>query len=170
MEKLTEKQAEILECIKKFIASRGYPPTVREICKIKNIASPATVQVHLNKLQDKKYIKRDPKINRTIEILDNDYFYDDDLVKVPFINKNNFIEIPSTFVRRNKDYYAYIMENDLKEKNVLKNDILIIQRQKSFNINDIVVYMDDLGVKIEIASNTSKKDIVGKVTGLYRKM
>ena len=41
MEKLTEKQAEILECIKKFIASRGYPPTVREICKIKNIASPA---------------------------------------------------------------------------------------------------------------------------------
>ena len=59
MEKLTEKQAEILECIKKFIASRGYPPTVREICKIKNIASPATVQVHLNKLQDKKYISQE---------------------------------------------------------------------------------------------------------------
>ena len=55
-------------------------------------------------------------------------------------------------------------------RHILKIDILIIQRQKSFNINDIVVYMDDLGVKIEIASNTSKKDIVGKVTGLYRKM
>ena len=45
MEKLTKKQAEILDCIKEFIAEHGFPPTVREICRIKNLSSPSTVQM-----------------------------------------------------------------------------------------------------------------------------
>ena len=62
MEKLTKKQDEILDCIKEFIADHGFPPTVREICRIKNLSSPSTVQMHLNSLVDKGYIKKD-KIN-----------------------------------------------------------------------------------------------------------
>ena len=33
MEQLTKRQEEIVEFIKKFIVSNGYPPTVREIGK-----------------------------------------------------------------------------------------------------------------------------------------
>ena len=36
MEKLTDKQENILKEVKKFIAKKGYPPTVRELCGITN--------------------------------------------------------------------------------------------------------------------------------------
>ena len=169
MVKLTEKQSEILDCIKRFIASHGYPPTVREICDIKNISSPATVQNHLNKLLEKNYIKRDYKRNRAIELLvDNEY--DNSVISVPLLNRSDFVEVPSSLVPKNKDFCAYVIESDLSAKNILKDDVLIIQRQKSFGINDIVVYMDDSDVVIKISDGKSIKNVIGKVIGLYRKI
>lgn len=172
MVKLTEKQSEILDCIKRFIASHGYPPTVREICNIKGISSPATVQVHLNKLLEKNVIKRDTKRNRAIELLvDNEYVSGyDSVIRVPLLNRNDFFEISCSFVPKNKDFCAYVMESDLSTKNILKDDVLIIQRQKSFDINDIVVYMDDSDVVIKISDGKSIKNVIGKVIGLYRKI
>ena len=52
---------------------------------------------------------------------------------------------------------------------IINNDILIIERSKSFNINDIIVYMDDADIVIGKLSD-SNKNIIGKVIGLYRKM
>ena len=49
MEKLTDRQSQILTTIKKFIAQYGYPPTVREIGKSINLSSPATIHFHLKK-------------------------------------------------------------------------------------------------------------------------
>ena len=102
MEKLTKKQDEILDCIKEFIADHGFPPTVREICRIKNLSSPSTVQMHLNSLVDKGYIKKDKIKNRTIELLvENEYINKkNSIIKVPFINndKNEFINIPSSII------------------------------------------------------------------------
>ena len=42
--------------------------------------------------------------------------------------------------------------------------------QKSFDINDIVVYMDDSDVVIKISDGKSIKNVIGKVIGLYRKI
>ena len=54
-EKLTEKQSDTLTFIKKFIAKHGYAPSVREICKGLGLSSPATVFVHIKKLEEKGY-------------------------------------------------------------------------------------------------------------------
>ena len=37
--RITDKQREILEYIKKEILNRGYPPTVRDICEAVNLKS-----------------------------------------------------------------------------------------------------------------------------------
>ena len=47
METLTKRQEQILNYIKEFMVSHGYPPTVREICHALDLSSPATVQAHL---------------------------------------------------------------------------------------------------------------------------
>ena len=52
MEKLTNKQKETLQTLKKFIAKHGYPPTVRELCKELDLNSPATIHFHLKKLAE----------------------------------------------------------------------------------------------------------------------
>ena len=74
METLTKKQELVLDFLKKSIAKNGYPPTVREICKALGLSSPATVQSHLNILEQKKYIKKGDSKNRAIELLvENEY-------------------------------------------------------------------------------------------------
>ena len=68
MEKITAKQERVLNELKKYLANKGYPPTVRELCNLTNLSSTATVQVHLDHLEEKGYIKRDRVKNRTIEL------------------------------------------------------------------------------------------------------
>ena len=44
---MTEREQEILEIIKSFIKEKGYSPTFREICRIANIKSTASVHWHI---------------------------------------------------------------------------------------------------------------------------
>ena len=63
--KITQKQSEILEYIKKEILSKGYPPTVRDICTAVELKSTSSVHAHLETLEKNGYIRRDPtKIGR----------------------------------------------------------------------------------------------------------
>ena len=56
MDKLTKRQEDIIQFIKKYIVSNGYPPTVREIGYSLGLSSPATIHSHLSNLEDKGYI------------------------------------------------------------------------------------------------------------------
>ena len=69
MEKLTQKQEVVLKELKKFMATKGYPPTVRELCALTNLNSTATIQVLLDNLVEKGYIRKEGEKNRTIELL-----------------------------------------------------------------------------------------------------
>ena len=89
MESLTERQKEVLDVIKKYIATNGYPPTVRDICRKLDLSSPATVQVHFDNLEKKGYIKKKSNMNRTLELLvENEYaIKDENIVEVPLLGK-----------------------------------------------------------------------------------
>ena len=41
--KITDKQKEILEFLKKFTLQKGYPPTVRDICEAVQLKSTSSV-------------------------------------------------------------------------------------------------------------------------------
>ena len=45
--KITDKQQEILEFIKQCILTKGYPPSVREICEAVKLKSTSSVHSHL---------------------------------------------------------------------------------------------------------------------------
>ena len=71
---LTKRQNDVLDFIKRYIAEHGYPPAIREICKGVNLSSPATVFVHMKNLEQLGYIKTTSNKFRTIEILvENEY-------------------------------------------------------------------------------------------------
>jgi len=70
MQKLSDRQQMIYDFIKSEVEVKGYPPSVREIAKAVGLASSSTVHGHLERIEKKGYIRRDPTKPRAIEILD----------------------------------------------------------------------------------------------------
>ncbi len=69
MAKLTERQRDILDAIRAAIGRKGYPPTMREIADAVGLASTDSVHYQLVKLEEKGYLRRDPRTPRAIEVV-----------------------------------------------------------------------------------------------------
>src|SRR5207245_3670795 len=67
--KLTQRQQEIFEFIKRYSARHGYPPTVRDIGKAIGLTSSSTVHAHLANLEKVGLLRRDPSRPRALELL-----------------------------------------------------------------------------------------------------
>jgi repressor LexA len=68
---LTERQEQVLEFIRKTVASRGYPPSVREIGDAVGLSSPSSVHAQLNSLVEAGAIRKDPAKPRAIVVVDD---------------------------------------------------------------------------------------------------
>jgi repressor LexA len=69
VEGLNPRQREILEFLRNHARNHAYPPTVREIGQAVGLSSSSTVQNHLNALEQKGHIRRDPTKSRTVEVV-----------------------------------------------------------------------------------------------------
>lgn len=67
---LTEKEEKVYKAIKEFITTNGYSPSIRELCKLTNLKSPASVSDYLESLKDKGYITYIPNKNRTVRMIE----------------------------------------------------------------------------------------------------
>lgn len=65
---LTSRQREVLEFVRHFILTVGYPPTVREICERFGFRSPNAGKNHLARLVSKGYLTIDPIKSRGIHL------------------------------------------------------------------------------------------------------
>lgn len=70
---ISKKQQEILDYMKSEIISRGFPPSVREICEAVNLKSTSSVHAHLEALEKNGYIRKDATKPRAIEIIDDEF-------------------------------------------------------------------------------------------------
>ena len=66
---LTPRQWRILEVIMELVESRGYPPSIRELCDAVGLASSSSVAHQLRVLEQKGYLRRDPHRPRAMEVL-----------------------------------------------------------------------------------------------------
>ena len=158
MEKLTDRQYDILQIIKKLIAKNGYPPTVREIGDEAKLSSPATIHFHLTKLVKKGYIKKGSGTNRTIEVLvDNEYLDDEDeVVKVPLLGKvtagtpieaierpDETFALPAELLGNKKEIFTLKVSGEsMINVGIYDGDILIVERQNTAKNGDTVVAMN----------------------------
>lgn len=159
MEKLTDRQKDILDTIKKCIAKNGYPPTVREIGEIVGLSSPATIHFHLTKLEEKKYLRKDSSKNRTIELLvPNEYIEKDDkVVEVPLLGRvtagnpieaiempDEFFTLPTHLIPNKKEVFTLRVSGEsMINVGIYDGDIIIVERKNTANNGDTVVAMTD---------------------------
>ena len=157
MEKLTEKQNVVLDFLKKSIATNGVPPTVREICKALNLSSPATVQVHLNTLEDKGYIKKGESKNRAIKLLVDNEYEEKEIVDVPLLGKvtagspieaiempDEYFSLPAYLIPAKKEVFTLrVQGTSMIEAGIHDGDIVIVQKQDTARNGEIVVAMTE---------------------------
>ena len=157
MEKLTERQNVVLDFLKKSIATNGVPPTVREICQALNLSSPATVQVHLNTLEDKGYIKKGESKNRAIKLLVENEYEEKEIVDVPLLGKvtagspieaiempDEYFSLPAYLIPAKKEVFTLrVQGTSMIEAGIHDGDIVIVQRQDTARNGEIVVAMTE---------------------------
>ncbi len=158
MKDLTKQQANILQIIKKAIATHGYPPTVREIGKEAGLSSPATIHFHLTKLAEKGYINKGNGLNRTIEVLvPNEYLEKDDKVlDVPLLGKvtagspieaievpDEYFSLPANLIPKKEEVFTLKVSGEsMINVGIYDGDILIVKRQNTAHNGDTVVAMN----------------------------
>ena len=70
MPRVSDTRSRILNFIRRFLDRRGYAPTVRDIARGCNISTPSVVQYHLNMLEEQGFIRRDPEVFRSIQLVE----------------------------------------------------------------------------------------------------
>ncbi len=159
MEKLTNGQSKILQVLKQLIAKNGYPPTVREIGEVAELSSPATIHFHLKKLEEKGYIKKNDKKNRTIEILvPNEYITkNDSVVDVPLLGKvtagtpieaietpDEYFSLPTNLISNKKEVFTLKVSGEsMINVGIYDGDILIVERRNTARNGETIVAMND---------------------------
>lgn len=156
-EKITPKQQEILEYIKETILKKGYPPAVREICEAVHLKSTSSVHSHLETLEEKGYIRKDPTKPRTIEIIDDCFnLTRREVVNVPLIgtvaagvpllaeqNIENYYPIPVELLPNAETFMLNVKGNSMINAGIFDGDQLIVERCSSARNGEIVVALVD---------------------------
>lgn len=154
---LTEKQKEILEYIKSEILSKGYPPSVREICTAVHLKSTSSVHAHLSSLEDKGFIRRDPTKPRTIEIIDDDFALTRrEVTNVPILGTitaglpilaqehiEDYFPIPVEFLPNAVTFMLKVRGDSMINAGIYSGDTVIVEQRSTAKNGDIVVALID---------------------------
>lgn len=162
-EALSEKQKKILDFLKQEIRTKGYPPSVREICDAVGLKSTSTVHGYLERLEKKGLIRRDPTKPRAIEILDDmTYLSKKELVNVPIVgrvtagqpilaveNIEDTFPIPTEYLHNSDVFMLSVRGESMIEAGILDGDYVLVQKQSTANNGDKVVALieDEATVK-----------------------
>src|SRR3712207_2973471 len=157
-----DKQIEIYEFIKEQIIEKGYPPSVREICKGVGLSSTSSVHGHLSKLEKKGLIRRDSTKPRTIEIL-KEPIVPKEMVNIPILGKvtagtpilaveniEDTFPISLNFIPSNKELFMLkISGESMIDAGVLDGDLAIIEKTNTAKNGEIVVALIDNEVTLK---------------------
>ena len=152
---LSTRQQEIYDFVVAYARKHGYPPTVREIGSEVGLASPSTVHVHLAKLEQAGYIKRDPTKPRALELVGLDRSAPSEAGEVrvlpllgeiaaggPLLAEQNiedYVAVPEPLSRGNDEFLLRVKGESMIEAGIMPGDFVVVHRQASASNGDVVV-------------------------------
>ncbi|HJF94595.1 MAG TPA: transcriptional repressor LexA [Lachnoclostridium phocaeense] len=161
--KISPKQQEILEFIKEQILTRGFPPSVRDICEAVHLKSTSSVHSHLETLEKNGYIRRDPTKPRAIEILDDTFnLTRREVTNVPLVgrvaagepilaqeNIENYFPIPVEMLPNNNTFMLTVKGESMINAGILDGDYVLVEEQHTASNGDMVVALIEDGATVK---------------------
>lgn len=163
MSKLSKRQQEILEFIKKEVKQKGYPPSVREIGEAVGLASSSTVHGHLARLEKKGFIRRNPTKPRAIELLEEAFSGENQAHGakgrthhfIPIVGKvtagqpitaieniEEYFPLPEKYIANDEEVFMLVVQGDsMIDAGIYDRDYVIVRKQNTADNGDIVVAM-----------------------------
>ena len=191
-----ENQQKILDFIRSEIETRGYPPSVREICAAVGLKSTSTVHAHLNALEKRGLIRRDSAKTRAMELTDGSAARGR---SVPLVGKvtaglpilavqniEEYMVLPQDMARGDDVFCLRVQGESMIDIGILSDDIIVVRAQSSAENGEVVVAMvdDEATVKrifyekerVRLQPENRAMDpiyapsaqVLGKVIALYR--
>ncbi|MCT4564028.1 MAG: transcriptional repressor LexA [Maledivibacter sp.] len=154
--KLTERQTDILGFIESEFTKKGYPPTVREICKAVGLSSTSTVHGHLTRLVKKGYLTKEDYKPRSLSSIKTDDSYmlnviNETYIQIPVVknvvdiipilaveNIETTFPVPIDFIESGTHFLLKIQDNSMLEAGILDNDYVLVKQQSFADNGDIV--------------------------------
>jgi repressor LexA len=152
---LTNRQREIYDFVVAYGRKHGYPPTVREIGAEVGLASPSTVHVHLAKLEQAGYLRRDPTKPRALELVGRDRGQRPagaDVHVLPLVgeiaagspllaeqNVEEYLGVPEPLSRGDDEFLLRVKGESMVEAGIMPGDYVIVRRQSTADDGDVVV-------------------------------
>jgi len=155
---LSKRQQAIIDFIRSEVKAKGYPPSVREIGNAVGLASTSTVHGHLERLEKKGYLRRDPTKPRAIEVIDphKASLPTQESTLLPVIGKvtagepitaieniDEYIPVPESIAGGGDSYILNVVGNSMINAGILHRDQVIVRSQKSADNGEIVVAMTE---------------------------
>lgn len=146
-----DKQQQIMEFIRQEIETKGYPPSVREICAAVGLKSTSTVHAHLNRLETDGYIRRDATKPRAMEVMDSQIAKGRSVPLIgrvtagqPILAEQNIDEyfmLPQSVIGRDDVFVLNVQGESMIEAGILDGDFVVVRQQNNAENGDIVVAM-----------------------------
>ena len=155
MIKLTARQQEVLELVKRAIDETGYPPTRAEIAQELGFKSANAAEEHLKALARKGAIEMVAGASRGIRLPECE-------TGIPLIgrvaagnpilaeeNIEEYCEIPASFFSPSADYLLRVQGMSMKNIGILDGDLLAVHRTTEARTGDVVVARIDEDVTVK---------------------
>jgi repressor LexA len=160
---LSKRQREIYDFVVAYSRKHGYPPTVREIGAEVGLASPSTVHVHLAKLENAGYVRRDPTKPRALELVGREQAPGGEAAPVhvlPLVGEiaaggpllaeesiEDYMGVPKQLARTDDAFLLRVKGESMIDAGILPGDVVVVQRQRAAENGDVVVALvgDDEG-------------------------
>lgn len=167
---LKEREQKILDYMKEEIRTKGYPPTVREICSALGIKSTSTTHKDIESLVRQGYLVKDPSKPRALMVVDPNEksghtapvsgnvtaFPEKDIVEIPIVgrvaagtpilaeeNIEDTFPIPARYAAGGTNFMLRVRGESMIEAGIMDGDLILVQQTQNANNGEIVVAMID---------------------------
>jgi repressor LexA len=151
--KLTKRQQEIFEFIKRYSSEHGYPPTVRDIGKAIGLTSSSTVHAHLANLEKLGLLRRDPTKPRALELLGQAAkkvvpgpsglpVVGRVAAGAPVLAEENieeYVDVPEIAGGDAGEYVLRVHGESMKNAGILEGDYVVVRPQDTASDGEIIV-------------------------------
>ena len=170
MSQLKEREQKILSYMKEEIRTKGYPPTVREICAALGIKSTSTAHKDIESLVKQGYLVKDPSKPRALMVVDpvsgrqdNGAGQEngisqlrDDVIDIPVVgrvaagtpilaeqNIEDTFPLPARYASSGTNFMLRVHGESMINAGILDGDLVLVEQSSVADNGDIVVALLD---------------------------